>query len=195
MLQSVRCRRANANSRGAPAPMRRGLRTSTEALSADPQNTTTRSGQRSVLSRTCPCAARQCRGDSPDRPARHAHRPTIGIGRPSDHESAVHSRSATRFRQRARSRSPNLPQAPLAYSPQPNRPPLRYYVSGVCKSRALPGRDRRTVHGHRRLHGYIGRIVPNGYSTVTDFARLRGWSTSVPFATATWYARSCTGTA
>lgn len=34
-----------------------------------------------------------------------------------------------------------------------------------------------------------------GYSTVTDFARLRGWSTSVPFATATWYASSCTGTA
>jgi hypothetical protein len=25
-----------------------------------------------------------------------------------------------------------------------------------------------------------------GYSTVTDFARLRGWSTSVPFSTATW---------
>jgi hypothetical protein len=24
------------------------------------------------------------------------------------------------------------------------------------------------------------------YSTVTDFARLRGWSTSVPFATAAW---------
>ncbi len=34
-----------------------------------------------------------------------------------------------------------------------------------------------------------------GYSTVTDFARLRGWSTSVPFATATWYASNCTGTA
>ena len=25
-----------------------------------------------------------------------------------------------------------------------------------------------------------------GHSTVTDFARLRGWSTSVPFATAVW---------
>jgi len=24
------------------------------------------------------------------------------------------------------------------------------------------------------------------YSTVTDFARFRGWSTSVPFSTATW---------
>ena len=26
----------------------------------------------------------------------------------------------------------------------------------------------------------------NRYSTVTLFARLRGWSTSVPFKTATW---------
>ena len=24
------------------------------------------------------------------------------------------------------------------------------------------------------------------YSTVTDFAKFRGWSTSVPFSTATW---------
>ena len=24
------------------------------------------------------------------------------------------------------------------------------------------------------------------YSTVTDFARFRGWSTSAPFSTATW---------
>ena len=32
------------------------------------------------------------------------------------------------------------------------------------------------------------------YSTVTDLARLRGWSTSVPFSTATWYANSCMGT-
>lgn len=29
--------------------------------------------------------------------------------------------------------------------------------------------------------GYIGKA----YSTVTDFARLRGWSTSVPLSTAT----------
>ena len=30
--------------------------------------------------------------------------------------------------------------------------------------------------------------LPN-YSTVTDFAKLRGWSTSVPFSTAVKYAR------
>ena len=32
------------------------------------------------------------------------------------------------------------------------------------------------------------------YSTVTDFARLRGLSTSVPRASAVWYASSCSGT-
>ena len=31
------------------------------------------------------------------------------------------------------------------------------------------------------------------HSTVTLFARLRGWSTSVPFRSATWYARNCSG--
>ena len=30
-----------------------------------------------------------------------------------------------------------------------------------------------------------GPETGRGYSTVTDFARLRGWSTSVPFITAT----------
>lgn len=29
-------------------------------------------------------------------------------------------------------------------------------------------------------------LTDEGYSTVTDFARLRGWSTSVPFSTAVW---------
>jgi hypothetical protein len=32
--------------------------------------------------------------------------------------------------------------------------------------------------------GAVGVATP-AYSTVTDLARLRGWSTSVPFATAT----------
>ena len=31
------------------------------------------------------------------------------------------------------------------------------------------------------------------YSTVTDLARFRGWSTSVPRATAVWYANSWSG--
>lgn len=29
------------------------------------------------------------------------------------------------------------------------------------------------------------RTISVGYSTVTDLAKLRGWSTSVPFSTAT----------
>ena len=31
------------------------------------------------------------------------------------------------------------------------------------------------------------------YSTVTDFARFLGWSTSQPRRTAMWYASSCSG--
>jgi len=34
---------------------------------------------------------------------------------------------------------------------------------------------------------------PSCYSTVTDFARLRGWSTLQPRRTAIWYERSCKG--
>jgi hypothetical protein len=37
--------------------------------------------------------------------------------------------------------------------------------------------------------GAAGRMRPPGppaYSTVTDLARLRGWSTSVPLMTAVW---------
>jgi hypothetical protein len=32
----------------------------------------------------------------------------------------------------------------------------------------------------------VGENADMLHSTVTLFARLRGWSTSVPFATATW---------
>ena len=38
-----------------------------------------------------------------------------------------------------------------------------------------------------------GDIQP-AYSTVTDFARLRGLSTSVPRASAVWYASNCSAT-
>ena len=33
------------------------------------------------------------------------------------------------------------------------------------------------------------------YSTVTDFAKFLGWSTSVPLSLATWYASNCAGIA
>ena len=36
--------------------------------------------------------------------------------------------------------------------------------------------------------------APALYSTVTDLAKLRGLSTSVPRAQAVWYASSCSGT-
>ena len=45
----------------------------------------------------------------------------------------------------------------------------------------------------RRLVRVIATSVGRLYSTVTDLARLRGWSTSRPARTATWYAISCRG--
>ena len=41
--------------------------------------------------------------------------------------------------------------------------------------------------------GGLGLRSP--HSTVTLFAKFLGWSTSVPFTQATWYASNCTGTA
>lgn len=38
-----------------------------------------------------------------------------------------------------------------------------------------------------------GETLYEPYSTVTDLARFRGWSTSVPMNTAVWYASNCTG--
>src|SRR6201999_2271676 len=70
-------------------------------------------------------------------------------------------------------------------------------VSGRCREWAgIEGRLVRDpgVGGADRDH-VAREEVTLGYSTVTDFARLRGWSTSVPFSTATWYASICTGIA
>jgi len=39
-----------------------------------------------------------------------------------------------------------------------------------------------------------GRRANSDYSTVTDLARLRGWSTSQPRRTAMWYASNWQGT-
>src|SRR5713226_8176904 len=75
-----------------------------------------------------------------------------------------------------------------------------------------PDRERDSVYRNRvntnSLHRFIlgywispsgaARHLPrmrgsdlSSYSTVTLFARLRGWSTSCPSSTATWYANSC----
>jgi hypothetical protein len=65
-------------------------------------------------------------------------------------------------------------------------------------------RNRGSLHIPRQQIPPNAVIQPNtvtspaatvNYSTVTDFARLRGWSTSVPSTSAVWYARSCNGNA
>ena len=45
-----------------------------------------------------------------------------------------------------------------------------------------------SIHRHRRLPATRCTTTPHraGHSTVTDLARLRGWSTSQPRITATW---------
>ncbi len=50
--------------------------------------------------------------------------------------------------------------------------------------RAMPTR-RHWTRAHRSWLARQSFAHPGGHSTVTDFARLRGWSTSVPFSTAT----------
>jgi hypothetical protein len=53
---------------------------------------------------------------------------------------------------------------------------------------------RRNGVGPQNAREARGGFRASGYSTVTDLARLRGWSTSVPLRMATWYASSCKGT-
>ena len=40
--------------------------------------------------------------------------------------------------------------------------------------------------GDRPIHDQTRKPLAGAYSTVTDLARLRGWSTSQPRRTATW---------
>src|SRR5260221_3709366 len=53
-----------------------------------------------------------------------------------------------------------------------------------------PDRPRGVLHVQAALHGFLRKLR---HSTVTLFARLRGWSTSQPRATAMSYASSCSG--
>ena len=55
---------------------------------------------------------------------------------------------------------------------------------------ALDGSDDAAVYGDRCPGD---PLEDDPHSTVTDLARLRGWSTSLPRATAMWYASSCKG--
>lgn len=46
----------------------------------------------------------------------------------------------------------------------------------------------------KRVSEFIVSVIPPHHSTVTLFARFLGLSTSVPLASAVWYASSCSGT-
>ena len=46
-----------------------------------------------------------------------------------------------------------------------------------------------------RASEHPSRVRVRPYSTVTDFARLRGWSASLPMITAVWYASIWIGAA
>ena len=75
-----------------------------------------------------------------------------------------------------------------------------------CPKRAMAAAMRSTltmsipssvVPGGTTPGGTAGSAAGSGrtiaYSTVTDLARFRGWSTSVPRVTAVWYANSWSG--
>ena len=70
----------------------------------------------------------------------------------------------------------------------------RKEFDSVASGPARQTRRRGSCHGGGWLVAGRGegRVI-SLYSTVTLFARLRGWSTSVPFRMATWYASSCSG--
>jgi len=72
--------------------------------------------------------------------------------------------------------------------------PIRQASSEIVNP-ALPVREAGAYLGQSFEH--VRRPCPGwlDHSTVTDLARLRGWSTSVPKTSAVWYARSCNGNA
>src|SRR5215471_13885445 len=75
----------------------------------------------------------------------------------------------------------------------PSRARDRYRHHGL-KDRDTPCKE--TKKQEFRAWAGIPRFTRNigYYSTVTDLAKLRGWSTSQPRRTAMWYASSCSGT-
>ena len=59
---------------------------------------------------------------------------------------------------------------------------LRLYVRAASWEATISA-ARPAVFGRAQRHEHRGGV---GHSTVTDLARLRGWSTSVPFRIAVW---------
>ena len=78
---------------------------------------------------------------------------------------------------RARRRGP-APAPPMTLSGVPGNAAPARPRAGAGRAGRDPGRPR------RRLRVLTGRSSAAGYSTVTDLARLRGWSTSLPLASA-----------
>ena len=81
--------------------------------------------------------------------------------------------------------------AALALGQHPAREPVAEALDRVRDAVDLDDVDPelgRPLGDHARRHHGIGdrARARHRYSTVTDFARLRGWSTSVPRATAVW---------
>ena len=69
-----------------------------------------------------------------------------------------------------------------------HKPPsdLAEHAPTLRQRRAAVERLNAKLEALLRLDPSRGALgTPHGYSTVTDFARFRGWSTSVPFSTAT----------
>ena len=59
-----------------------------------------------------------------------------------------------------------------------------------CKNALFPFRSAFTLAHYVRFH-LTSVLRKIRYSTVTDFARFLGWSTSFPKYSAIWYAKSC----
>src|SRR6478752_10025503 len=85
-------------------------------------------------------------------------------------------------------RWPGRPGAPArTLAPAPAPAPDTFVAAG-----ALPAPAATMVRTAARAAVHRIRLIP--YSTVTVLARLRGWSTLRPRATASSYASSCIGT-
>ena len=64
-------------------------------------------------------------------------------------------------------------------NPVPNQVAVRTLGSDKNEVMGL-GEEMENIAKEKNVSGW------EGYSTVTDLARLRGWSTSVPFKSAVW---------
>ena len=81
----------------------------------------------------------------------------------------------------------NLWRAIVPQAPNLKRPPITTFIAIRHLSSLREGEP----PSEPQPPGFFA--MNRSYSTVTDLAKLRGWSTSQPRSTATWYAKSCRG--